>query len=191
MARAGKRGGAGHRGRRPAVSKAKPAAAKKTAKPNPKAKPAPKPVPVKAPPRPKIKGRLLENEPLAKYITFRIGGPARYVVLPAESADVAATLEFARQQGLPWLALGLGSNVLVKDKGFPGVVIRLGKGLDWMHEKSGAWRIGAGMPTPLLARKTAEAGWAGIHKLIGVPGTVGGGVFTNAGCHGSEFADVV
>src|SRR5882672_8441750 len=145
------------------------------------------------PPAPKIKfrGKLLENEPLARYNTWRIGGPARYLAMPADSEDVVRALELAQDRGLPWVVLGLGSNVLVKDGGFPGVVIRLGKGLDRFEMKGATAIVGGGMPTPILARRTAEAGFAGVERFIGVPGTVGGGIFMNAGCHGAEFSEVV
>jgi UDP-N-acetylmuramate dehydrogenase len=145
------------------------------------------------PPQPKIKyrGKLLENEPLSRSTTWRIGGPARYLVLPAETEDVARALEFAHDRGLPWVVLGLGSNVLVKDGGFPGVVIRLGKGIDRFEMKGATAIVGAGMPTPLLARRTAEAGFVGVERFVGIPGTVGGGIFMNAGCHGAEFAEIV
>lgn len=142
-------------------------------------------------PKLKLRGKVLENEPLARYTTWRIGGPARYLVQPADSDDVQKALLFAADQELPWIALGLGSNVLVKDGGFPGVVIRLGKGLDRLEMKGATAIVGAGLPTPLLARRTAEAGFAGVERFIGIPGTVGGGVYMNAGCHGAEFAEVV
>jgi UDP-N-acetylmuramate dehydrogenase len=70
-------------------------------------------------------------------------------------------------------------------------VIRLGKGLDRFEMKGATAIVGAGMPTPILARRTAEAGFAGVERFIGIPGTVGGGIFMNAGCHGAEFAEVV
>ncbi len=134
---------------------------------------------------------MLEQEPLARYTTWRLGGPARYLVLPADVDDVVKALDLARGRGLPWIVLGLGSNVLVKDGGFPGVVIRMGKGLDRFEMKGAIAIVGAGMPTPILARRTAEAGFAGVERFIGIPGTVGGGIFMNAGCHGAEFAEVV
>src|SRR6266404_9038379 len=145
------------------------------------------------PPPPKIKfrGKLLENEPLARYNTWRLGGPARYLAMPADSEDVVRALELAQDRGLPWVVLGLGSNVLVKDGGFPGVVIRSGKGLDRFEMKGATAIVGAGLPTPLLARRTAEAGFAGVERFIGIPGTVGGGVYMNAGAHGAEFAEVL
>ena len=145
------------------------------------------------PPPPKIKfrGKLLENEPLARYNTWRIGGPARYLAMPADSEDVVRALELAHDRGLPWVILGLGSNVLVKDGGFPGVVIRMGKGLDRFEMKGATAIVGGGMPTPILARRTAEAGFVGVERFIGIPGTVGGGIYMNAGCHGAEFAEIV
>ncbi len=111
--------------------------------------------------------------------------------MPAEADDVARALDMAQERGLPWLTIGLGSNLLVKDTGFPGVVIRLGKGLDRFEMKGATAIVGAGLATPLLARRTAEAGFAGVERFIGIPGTVGGGVFMNAGAHGAEFAEVL
>jgi len=154
----------------------------------PKAKAPPPPPP---PPKVKFRGKVLEQEPLARHTTWRLGGPARYLVLPADSDDVVKALELAQERGLPWVVLGLGSNVLVKDGGFPGVVIRLGKGLDRFEMKGATAIVGAGMPTPILARRTAELGLAGVERFIGIPGTVGGGIYMNAGCHGAEFAEVV
>jgi len=104
---------------------------------------------------------------------------------------VVRALELARERGLPWVVLGLGSNVLVKDAGFPGVVIRMGKGMDRFEMKGATAIVGAGMPTPILARRTAEAGFVGVERFVGIPGTVGGGIYMNAGCHGAEFAEIV
>ncbi len=183
--------------RKPAAGARKgsgPGLAKGPAKPAGKAGKAPaKPSAAAAPPAPKVKfrGRVLENEALARHTTYRIGGPARYLVMPADVDDVVKALELAQDRGLPWVALGLGSNVLVKDAGFPGVVIRIGKGLDRFEMKGATAIVGAGLPTPLLARRTAEAGFAGVERFIGIPGTVGGGVYMNAGAHGAEFAEVL
>ncbi|HTR22246.1 MAG TPA: UDP-N-acetylmuramate dehydrogenase [Gemmatimonadales bacterium] len=134
---------------------------------------------------------MLEQEPLARYTTWRLGGPARFLLQPADVEDIVRALEMARDRGLPWLVLGLGSNVLVKDGGFPGLVIRMGKGLDRFEMKGATAVVGAGMPTPLLSRRTAEAGFSGVERFVGIPGTVGGGVYMNAGCHGAEFAEIV
>jgi len=165
--------------------------AKRVSKPVKAVKAVKAPPPPPPPPKVKFRGRVLENEPLGRYTTWRLGGPARYVVLPADVDDVVKALDLARERGLPWVALGLGSNVLVKDSGFPGVVIRLGKGLDRFEMKGATAIVGGGMPTPILARRTAEAGFVGVERFLGIPGTVGGGIYMNAGCHGAEFAEIV
>lgn len=133
------------------------------------------------------------DEPLANYTTYRIGGPAAALCFPRNPEEIAAVLRLARETGTRWLVLGLGSNVLIGDQGFDGIVLRLGKGLDRIEREADGtvWKVGAGLPTPLLARRTAAAGLAGVHLLVGVPGTVGGGVFMNAGAHGQEFSRVV
>ncbi|HEX9394893.1 MAG TPA: UDP-N-acetylmuramate dehydrogenase [Gemmatimonadales bacterium] len=187
-------GGAGKRAAARPAGRARVADSPKSAKGAKPGAKAGKPVKVPAPPPPpkvKFKGRLLENEPLSKYTTYRLGGPARLLVLPADVEDVTKALDMARERGLPWLVLGLGSNVLVKDTGFPGLVIRPGKGLDKFEMKGATAIVGAGMPTPILARRTAEAGFVGVERFIGIPGTVGGGVYMNAGAHGAEFAEIV
>ncbi|MGD8727392.1 MAG: UDP-N-acetylmuramate dehydrogenase, partial [Gemmatimonadales bacterium] len=143
----------------------------------------------------RIKGSVSFDVPLAPFTTFKIGGPAAAVVEPESVDDVVAVLGLAAETETPWMALGLGSNVLVSDRGFDGVVLRLGKGLDDVETSVGGdqtvWKVGAGFPTPQLARRTAKVGLGGVHCLVGVPGTVGGGVFMNAGAHGQDFAGAV
>jgi len=139
----------------------------------------------------RVRGEVREGEALARYSTYRIGGPAT-VLLAGSADDVGNAVRFAVTEGVPWFALGLGSNILLPDAGLDALVIRLGKGLDQLVRDGGTrWRLGAGLPAPLAARRTAEAGHAGLHRFVGVPGTVGGGVYMNAGCHGGEWADVV
>lgn len=146
-----------------------------------------------APPFPgdQLPGTVKLGEPLGRHTTFRIGGPSLVHFSPATVEAVDGAAAWAKQHGLPWLVLGLGSNVLIRDGGFRGLVIKIGKGLDALSHRAGTWKVGAGLPTPLLARKTAEAGFAGIQRLVGVPGAVGGGVFMNAGAHGQDFASVL
>ena len=140
--------------------------------------------------RGRIRGTVREGEPTGRYSTYRIGGPAT-VLLPANSADVGAALALAAETGTPWFAIGLGSNILLPDEGLEALVIRLGKGLDQLQRNGDSWTVGAGLPAPLAARRTAEAGFAGLHIFVGVPGTVGGGVYMNAGCHGGDWSEVV
>jgi len=136
-----------------------------------------------------VRGEVKQAAPLARYSTYRIGGPAT-LFLPASPDDLVAALRHAHRAGIPVFPLGLGSNVLLPDAGLDALVIRLGKGLDSVRSEQGRWWLGAGLPAPLAARKTAEQGWAGLHLMVGVPGTVGGGVFMNAGCHGGQWSDV-
>jgi UDP-N-acetylmuramate dehydrogenase len=140
--------------------------------------------------RDRVKGTVREAEPVGRYSTYRIGGPAT-VLLPSNPEDVAVALSLARESGVPWFAIGLGSNILLPDEGLEALVIRMGKGLDQLRRNDDSWTVGAGLPAPLAARRTAEAGFAGLHLFVGVPGTVGGGVYMNAGCHGGDWAEVV
>lgn len=147
--------------------------------------------PSSGPPFPSLPGTVKYDEPLGRHTTFRIGGPAKVLFTPGTPEAVGEAVAWAKQHNLPWLVLGLGSNVLIKDGGFPGLVIKIGKGLDTVTPKGNTWKVGAGLPTPLLARRTADAGLAGVQRLVGVPGTVGGAVFMNAGAHGQDFEKVI
>jgi UDP-N-acetylmuramate dehydrogenase len=140
--------------------------------------------------RSRVSGQVREAEPVGRYSTYRIGGPAT-VLLPKTGEDVAGALRLAQEADVPWFALGLGSNILLPDEGLDALVIRMGKGLDRFQREKDSWTIGAGLPAPIAARRTAEAGFAGLHIFVGVPGTVGGGVYMNAGCHGGDWSEVV
>ncbi|MBA2627106.1 MAG: FAD-binding protein, partial [Gemmatimonadales bacterium] len=137
--------------------------------------------------RERVRGTVRENEPLARYSTYRIGGPAT-VLLPAASEDIASALAFAHASGVAWFVVGLGSNILLPDAGLDALVIRMGKGIDQLERDGNRFTIGAGLPAPHAARRTAEVGYGGLHIFVGVPGTVGGGVYMNAGCHGGDWA---
>lgn len=140
--------------------------------------------------RASVAGEVKTDESLARYTTYRIGGPAT-VLLASNEDDIAAAVVRSRAEGVPVFPVGLGSNLLFPDEGLDALVVRLGKGLDQVEQDGPTWRFGAGLPAPLAARKTAQAGWAGLHMMVGVPGTVGGGVYMNAGCHGGEWSAVV
>jgi len=169
------------------------AAPKKKAEPRArKAEPAPKGPPKGMAAFPEgLGGAVKYSEPLLRHTTYRIGGPAAVHFTPATNEAAAGAVAWAREHKIPYLVLGLGSNVLIRDGGFHGLVIKIGKGLDAVSHRAGTWKVGAGLPLPLLARKTAEEGYAGVHRLIGVPGSVGGGVFMNAGAHGQDIASVL
>ena len=138
-----------------------------------------------------LPGKVQRDVPLAPLTTYRIGGPADALFEPEAADDVRHALEIVRSHDVPWLVLGLGSNMLVSDAGWRGLVLRMAKPLARLEPHDGRWRVGAGFPTPLLARRSAAEGFAGVHRLVGVPGTVGGGVYMNAGAHGQEFRQVV
>jgi UDP-N-acetylmuramate dehydrogenase len=140
---------------------------------------------------PAVRGKLLFDEPLGPFTWFRVGGPADVVFLPADEQDLSEFLK-ALDPVVPVLAIGVGSNLLVRDGGVEGVVIRLGKGFNTV-EPLGDNRIRAGsaVPDAILARKAADAGIAGLEFYAGIPGTIGGAVIMNAGCYGSETVNVV
>ena len=141
--------------------------------------------------RARVRGEVRAVATLGRYSTYRIGGPAT-VFHPDSAEDVGAAVRFATERGVPVFPLGLGSNVLLPDEEMTALVIRLGRGLDAITPgAAGQWTLGAGAPAPLVARRTAAAGWSGLHVMVGVPGSVGGGVYMNAGCHGGDWASVV
>lgn len=165
---------------------------KKAGRPGKKAEAAPKGPPKGMASFPEdLAGTVKYSEPLGRHTTYRIGGPASIHFVPASNEAAGGAVAWAREHKVPCLVLGLGSNVLIRDGGFRGLVIKIGKGLDAVSHRAGTWKVGAGLPLPLLARKTAEEGFAGVHKLIGVPGSVGGAVFMNAGAHGQDIASVL
>ncbi|MEP6591088.1 MAG: UDP-N-acetylmuramate dehydrogenase [Gemmatimonadota bacterium] len=137
-----------------------------------------------------VRGQVREGEALSRWSTYRIGGSAT-VLFPDHPEDVAAALRHCAAMGVGWFPLGLGSNLLFPDGGLDVLVIRLGKGLDRLHQEGDRFTLGAGLPAPLAAKRTAMLGYGGIHKMVGVPGSVGGGIVMNAGCHHAEWRDTV
>ncbi|MEK7516379.1 MAG: UDP-N-acetylmuramate dehydrogenase [Patescibacteria group bacterium] len=133
--------------------------------------------------------RIRTDEPLSRHTNFRIGGPARYFFEARNSDEVAAGICAAVGENVPFFLLGGGSNILVSDKGFDGLVVKLANRA--VSIEGTRVRAEAGMLSVLLARKTVEAGLAGFEWAVGLPGTVGGAVRGNAGCFGGEMKDVV
>ncbi len=141
---------------------------------------------------PELRGRVAANAPLAPYTWFRVGGPAQILFSPADEADLAYFLK--RLPGdIPVTVVGLGSNMIVRDGGVPGVVIRLGGRAFGEVELLGDNRLRAGTATPdmKVARAAAEAGIDGFAFLRGIPGSIGGALRMNAGAHGAETTDVL
>lgn len=133
--------------------------------------------------------RLLQQEPLSVHTNFRIGGPARWFVQTKTVKEIFQALDAAKAHGVPVFVLGGGSNVLVSDKGFDGLVIHLAN-RDYQIQGTSV-KADAGVPSSFLARKTAEAGLAGLEWAATLPGTIGGAVRGNAGCFGGEMKDSV
>lgn len=135
---------------------------------------------------PGFRGELRIGEPLARYTTYRIGGPADLLAVPSTEEDVEAVLVKAKELGLPVTVIGSGSNLLVSDRGIRGVVIRLGRSLGRIRFEGDRAVAEAGASLPRLAKMAADRGLAGLEWGGGVPGTVGGAVAMNAGAHGGE-----
>jgi UDP-N-acetylmuramate dehydrogenase len=140
---------------------------------------------------PPLRGRLQRDAALSKITWFRVGGPAEVMFRPEDLEDLQVFLA-AKPADVPVTVIGVGSNLLVRDGGVPGVVIRLGKGFANISLQEGD-RLCAGAATPDLyvARAARGAGLAGLEFLCGVPGTVGGALRMNAGAYGGEVKDVL
>jgi UDP-N-acetylmuramate dehydrogenase len=140
---------------------------------------------------PELRGRLSANASLAAVTWFRAGGPAQVLFMPADEADLAYFLN-NKPKHLPTFVIGLGSNLLVRDGGVPGIVIRLGRGFgDIKIEPGNRIRSGTVVPDVKVARAAAEAGISGLAFYRGIPGSIGGALRMNAGAHGSETKDVL
>lgn len=140
---------------------------------------------------PELEGRLLANQMLADITWFRVGGPAQVLFTPANEADLSYFLSQLPAE-LPVTVVGLGSNLLVRDGGLPGVVIRLGRGFaDVKVEPGHRLRAGTAVPDAKLARAAADAGISGLAFYRGIPGSIGGALRMNGGAHGRETKDTV
>ncbi len=139
---------------------------------------------------PALRGRLTANAPLSEITWFRVGGPAQVLFAPADEADLAYVLKTIGED-VPVFVVGLGSNLLVRDGGFPGIVIRLGRGFNEIATDGTRLTAGTAVPDVKVARAAAEAGIAGLSFYRGIPGSIGGALRMNAGAHGTETKDVL
>lgn len=141
---------------------------------------------------PDLRGKLSANEPLAPYTWFRVGGPAQLLFMPADEADLAYFLACLPKE-IPVTVIGLGSNLIVRDGGVMGVVIRLSaKGFGEIKVDDGSrLRVGAAVPDVKAARAAADAGIDGLAFYRGIPGGIGGALRMNAGAHGGETKDTL
>ena len=132
---------------------------------------------------------IKENEPLASRTSFGIGGPAEFFIELARPEAIEKAIDGCRERGIPYLLLGAGTNLLIADRGVDGLVVRI---VNRDHEIEGTRvRAGAGLKMMRLARLVADANLRGFEFAIGVPGTVGGAVYQDAGCWGKEIREVL
>ena len=140
---------------------------------------------------PELRGKLKAGAPLKDFTWFRAGGPAEVLYSPADEADLAYFMK-GTPTDIPVTIIGLGSNLLVRDGGIEGVVIRLGRGFGEIAVEEGSrLRVGAAVPDVKVARAAADAGIAGLSFYRGIPGCVGGALRMNGGAHGRETREVV
>lgn len=135
--------------------------------------------------------RVRSRFPLAPLTTFRIGGEAALYLEPRSDGDLAAVSAAVRETGIQFVVLGKGSNVLVSDGGFPGLVLRLGGGFRWAAREGERVRAGGAMPLPALAGVALQHGLAGLEFGVAIPASLGGAVRMNAGAHGRELAEIL
>ena len=130
------------------------------------------------------------NEPMMKHTSFRAGGAARWFAVPETAEELKAVLAACRKADTPWYVIGNGSNLLVSDKGFPGVIISTDK-FDRLEVNGTEISVGAGVMLSKLANTAYKAGLTGLEFAAGIPGTVGGACVMNAGAYGSEMINVL
>ncbi len=129
------------------------------------------------------------NEPMSKHTTFRLGGSARLYVVATSSEQLLQAVEAALELEIPWAVIGGGTNILVADEGFEGVVIQATN--QTMKIEGPSVAVESGAISALVARKTVEAGLAGFEWAVGLPGTIGGAIYGDAGCYGGEMRDAI
>jgi len=139
---------------------------------------------------PDVRGRLLANQSLAELTWFRVGGPAQALFMPEDEADLAYLLKNIPAD-VPVIVIGLGSNLIVRDGGVPGVVVRLGRGFSDVRVDGTAIVAGPAVPDVKVARAAQEAGIAGLAFMRGIPGAIGGALRMNGGAYKGETKDVL
>jgi UDP-N-acetylmuramate dehydrogenase len=135
--------------------------------------------------------RISPDYPMAKLTTFKVGGPVDLLAEPENIAQLQAVLQFCLAEGIPWMILGLGSNLIVRDKGIRGVVVKLGGEFIRWEVTGQQVTAGAAVSLAELAKATAQMGLSGLEFACGIPGSVGGAVYMNAGAYDGEIAGVL
>ncbi|CAG9607505.1 UDP-N-acetylmuramate dehydrogenase [Pseudoneobacillus rhizosphaerae] len=136
-------------------------------------------------------GKVKVNEPLANHTTIKIGGPADLFVEPSSIDNLEKVMDLVIEEQIPWRAIGRGSNLLVSDQGIEGVVIKLGAGIDHLEIKDQEITVGGGHSIVSLSTIMSKKGFSGLEFASGIPGSVGGAVYMNAGAHGSDISKIL
>ena len=135
--------------------------------------------------------RILVDEPMKKHTTFRLGGPADYFLSPSDSAQIKEIIDICREKEISWFILGNGSNLLVSDEGYHGVVIQIYKNMNQVTVDGTRIYAQAGALLSTVSKKAMEEGLTGMEFASGIPGTLGGAAVMNAGAYGGEMKDIV
>lgn len=136
-------------------------------------------------------GKIYVNEPLANHTTWKIGGPADVLVEPKDVEGLKNLMALIKKEDIPWRVIGRGSNLLVADEGIDGVVIKLDDGLSHLEVNGENILVGGGYSLIKLATVISKKGLSGLEFAGGIPGSVGGAVFMNAGAHGSDISQIL
>ncbi|WP_066289378.1 UDP-N-acetylmuramate dehydrogenase [Bacillus sp. FJAT-29937] len=136
-------------------------------------------------------GKIKEQEPLANHTTMKIGGPADLFIEPSSVENIIKTVELLREYNVGWTAIGRGSNLLISDLGIEGAVIKLGSGLSHMEINGSELKVGGGHSVVSLSTQISRKGLSGLEFASGIPGSVGGAVYMNAGAHGSDISNIL
>ena len=134
---------------------------------------------------------LRKDEPLAEYISFRVGGPCDCMITPRTAEELAAAIKTCREKEIPFFILGNGTNVIAPDEGYRGAVIHIGKAFSGIECSGNRITAGAGALLAAVSKKAYENGLTGLEFAGGIPGSVGGGIVMNAGAYGGELKQVV
>ncbi len=138
-----------------------------------------------------VRGRIRLHEPMSRHTTFRLGGPADVFIQPTDTEDLAHILRFGREKDISVKVIGNGSNLLVNDSGIRGIVVRLAPGFSEVRWLEDGAEVGAGSRLAKLVRDATDVGLSGLESTVGIPGTLGGAIATNAGTDTGSIGDLV
>ena len=138
-----------------------------------------------------VQGEVIEHAPMADYTSFRAGGRTDYLVIPANEEELKQCVAMLSRENWPFLVMGNGSNILVRDGGYRGVIIRMQNCCNEIVGEGPIFRVGASVLLSAAARHFKDRGYAGFEFASGIPGSIGGAAFMNAGAYGGEMKDII